>query len=245
VESVNGVGVRSVAAALLGISWFPTLGYMARGSLWTGNNTFSTFSRITLDFMLLLICVGIIARLLKSRVETLNPAERVVLGGVFFFTVALVYATAQEFVFRKGTSAGASVWYTQPLLVPVTCMVLAGFARAGAYGKWLLATMLIVWTYVICATYWIKLIPLYSGYEGQKAGVLYLLRWYRGTASAGRDRLSNVALLPATVIYWLAAIITVSATVLCGLLLFTTAASRIQPHRRNTTPSFRPARTIE
>ena len=184
-ESVNGVDVRAVAAALPRIPWFETIGYMARGSLWTGNNTFSTFSRITLDFMVVLICAGIIARFVATRKEGIHPAERIVVAGIFCFILALAYATAQEYVFRQGASAGTSVWHTQPLFVPVMCLVLVGFAHAGRYGRWLRAAMLLVWTYVIIATYWLKLIPLYAAEGGEKSVFLRLLQWYVNGASTG------------------------------------------------------------
>jgi hypothetical protein len=213
VESVSGVGVRTVVAALPRIPWLQTIGYMARGSLWTGNNAFSTFSRTTLDLMLLLVLAGIV--LVVTR---LNPMERVVLAYIGLFILALVYASAQEYVFRKGTSAGASVWYTQPLLVPVLGLVLAGFARARQSGKWLRSSMLLLWAYVICATYWVKLIPLYAGH-GEKANPAQLFDWYppgQGILS----RLSLVSMLPARVICGFAGLVTVAAAlVLCGLLL--------------------------
>jgi hypothetical protein len=218
VESVNGVDIRAVAAALPHVPWFETIGYMARGSLWTGNNTFSTFSRITLDLMLALICAGVIARLVATRKEGLNSTERIVLAGIFCFILELVYATAQEYVFRQGMSAGASVWHTQPLLVPVMCLVLAGFARAGPYGRWLRVALLLVWTYVIIATYWLKLIPLYAAEGGEKSVFLRLLQWYVNGVSTGLGMLSSVAMLPTAIICFLAMVVTIGAIVLCRFL---------------------------
>jgi len=222
VESINGVGARAVAAVLPQISWPRTIGYVARGSLWTGNNTFSSFSQTTLDAMLLVSFAGIIALLVATRLKALSPSERIVLAGILFFSVALAYVTAQQYIFTKGASAGASVWYTQPLLVPMTVLVLAGFERARALGSWLRAAMLLLWTYTICATYWVKLIPLYAGYGGEKATVPRLLNWYKQFPTDGREMLSNVALLPAETICALAGVVTIAAVILCGLLLYLT-----------------------
>ena len=208
VESVNGVDARAVAAALPRISWLETIGYMARGSLWTGNNTFSTFSRFTLNLMLALLCAGLVVRFAKGRP---SAAGRVVFAGMAVFAAALVYATAQEYVFRKGVSAGASVWYAAPLLVPLLCLALTGFARAGPWGWWLRAATLALWTYVICATYWAKLIPLYGGYGGRNATLPRLFRWYAGGLAA----LSNVAPAPAAAICVLAGATTIGAVALC------------------------------
>jgi len=218
VESVNGVGIQAVTAALPRIPWLETIGYMARGSLWTGNNTFSTFSRITLDLMVALLCAGIIARLVAIRKEKLRGAEWIVLGGIFCFLLELIYATAQEYVFRQGTSAGASVWHVQPLLVPLMCLVLRGLARAGRYGRWLQVALLLVWTYVIIATYWLKLIPLYAAEGGEKSVFLRLLQWYVNGVTTGLGMLSSVAMAPTAVICLLAVAVTIGAIVLCRFL---------------------------
>ena len=100
-------------------------------------------------------------------------------------------------------------------------VVLAGFARARHSGKWLRSAMLLLWAYVICATYWVKLIPLYAGY-GEKANPAHLFDWYLRAAPPGQGilaRLSLVTPLPAGVICGLAGLVTVAALVLCGLFL--------------------------
>lgn len=217
VEPFGSVSPRVVLPEALHVPWLRTIAYMARGSLWTGNNTFSTFSRATLDVMLLLVCAGLLALVFTARAKNREVGVGVLLGGILCCIAALAYVTLEQHLFLQ--AAGGGVWYTQPLLVPVMCLVLAGLGRIGAGGRWLRAAMLITWTYVMCATWWAKLIPLYGGYAGDRATAARLLTWYRDSAFAGRSALSHVALLPAGAIYALAAAVTLGAAALCGLLL--------------------------
>jgi hypothetical protein len=151
----------------------------------------------------------------------MDPATGVVLSGIGVFALALTYATAQYHVFSGGASAGGSVWFTQPLLVPVLCFAVGGF------GKWMRGATLVLWTWVIVATWWFKLIPLYGGFGGGKATAMRLFDWYAGAA---RSELSATALLPAAWIYAIAAVATAGAVLICVALLRLRAMDSIRQY---------------
>ncbi len=175
VEESQGVGLRETIAAIPSVPWLSSIAYMARGSLWTGNNHFTTFSRVTINCMLALIVIGLLLYAWRARRQM---QAGVLLLWTASFCAGLAFVTAQSYLFRNGESAGGSVWYTQPLLAPVVCAVFVGYSQAGRIGKALAAVLTTLSLYVIAATYVAKLIPLYTGYPYDRIRVPELLSWY-------------------------------------------------------------------
>jgi hypothetical protein len=60
-EEFDGIGLKQALAAAPRMNWVATTGYLARGSLWTGNNSFTSFSRSTLNIVLALLLLAIAA----------------------------------------------------------------------------------------------------------------------------------------------------------------------------------------
>ncbi len=60
-EAFDGIGIRQALAAAPHIDWVATTGFLARGAIWTGNGSFASFSRSTLDIVLGLVFVALAA----------------------------------------------------------------------------------------------------------------------------------------------------------------------------------------
>ncbi len=235
-ETAGGLGPPTVIAAATAVPWMNTVAFMARGSLWTANNSFSTFSRSTLNIMIVLIALGIAALLGTWRREN-RPGILAVLAMVFTYGGALIYAAAQSFVFTKGESMGASPWYAQPLLAPVLCLALLGAQSLGRAGRWLKAAMIAVWTYVQSAGYGVKLIPLYGGFSGGRSNPGPIWQWYRLAWADSFSRLGNVTLLAPGFVLALALTVTL-LTVSLGVWLCrqTIAGDGFSRLRQSSTP---------
>jgi Dolichyl-phosphate-mannose-protein mannosyltransferase len=222
-ETASGLGPQTVIAAVPAVPWMDSVGFIARGSLWTANNSFSTFSRATLNAMIVLIMLGLAALLGKWRREN-STGILVVLAMMFAYGGGLIYATTQSFVFTKGQSIGASAWYAQPLLAPVLCLALLGAHRLGHPGRWLTVAMIALWMYVQCASYAVKLIPLYGGFSGGRSSPGAIWEWYRLAWADSFSRLGNVTLLsPALVLVLAAAVILLDISIGVGLCRWTIA----------------------
>jgi hypothetical protein len=218
VESVAGIGVREAAAALVEVPWYESIAFMARGSLWTGNNSFTTFSRATLNTMLAVLLAGFSLYAVRLRRVDLLRGDAILLAAVACFCAALVYVTATSFSFRHGSSAGASPWYMQPLLAPLLCLIMRGTQRSGRVG-WLVSSILVLLSaYVLCATYIAKLIPLYAGYNRPRSGLAFLYTWYMDEAPDLSDRLQMTCVAPAPLVWVLTCGVLIASVVLVILL---------------------------
>jgi hypothetical protein len=209
-EAYNGIGIAQVMHALVAINWTATAGYMARASLWTGNNSFTSFSTTTLNAMLILIATGgVLCIMRRDR----GPRFRVLFAAIGLYCAMLLYATGAIYARTNGESAGASPWYSIPLLAPVYAAVFMGFARAGRAARWLTSAFVALSAYVLVATYWVKLLPVYSGYDGP-GRIAALRRWY----SSGQWN-GLVSAAPVEVVFGLAAAVGIASVLLSGALV--------------------------
>lgn len=211
-------------ASFVAVPWPAALLASARSSLWLANNTFSTFSRTTLDVMLALVAA---AGLLYVRAAVKNraaPAERLLIGGCLVYAAVLVYSIAVFFVLSGDLTQGAPPWYTQALFPPLACLLLCGLARSGVWGRLLTTLMLGLWTYVIGATYLAKLIPLYGGYPPESARPGALLSWYLRDWERMRDILATTCMTDPNTLFVLTAATLAVALLLCVLLVREQAA---------------------
>ncbi len=205
-QAAGGIGPGQVAPALGHFPWLRAAYLLARDSLWTGNNSFTTFSAATIHLMLL--ALGLAAVLwLGSRPA---PAERLLLAGSGVYLAGVLYAALVTFVYTRGGLA-TGAWYTQPVLPALWGVLLAGLARRGKAGRGVICLVIILWAYVLGATYVAKLLPLYGGYEGS-ARLGALLRWY--SAGDGGEMLSSACLAPAGMLYALTAVVVAGAVAL-------------------------------
>jgi hypothetical protein len=222
-EAFDGIGVRQALAAAPHIDWRATGAFLARASLWTGNNWFNSFSSATLDIMLGLLALGMAAWAINHR--AVQPADLAIFASVLLFSVGVAYATCASFADRGAGVAGASPWYTQVLLAPVTALVFLGLSRWKRIGAGVAAVTVALWGWVLVATWTIKLFPMYSGGGAAVRRWRDVWNWYAHSAAMRSRDLSLSALAPAA---WLNAglLISITLTAVLSVLLIRGLAVR-------------------
>jgi hypothetical protein len=198
-EEFDGIGFRQALAAAPRINWASTTAFLARGSLWTGNATFTSFSKLTLDIVLALLLLAIVFWTVER--SAIRPAERIVFITIVFFCVAVAYATCASFANTKGDSPGASPWYTQILLAPVVMLAYLGMSRWNRFGTMLAAFTIVIWAWVLIASWALKLFPMYAAGDTAPMRFHEAWNWYLHAAGAHMRDLSLVALVPAPLLY--------------------------------------------
>jgi hypothetical protein len=193
-EGFEGVGFKQVLRAAPRVNWLAAAGYLARGSLWTGNNSFTTFSRVTLDFVLTLLALGLavcVARLCSARMS-----ELLVFLAMLLFLAGIAYETCAMVASRGADVAGPHPWYAQVLLVPVFGLACLGFSRLKHVGRVLSAVLTALCAWILIATWVLKLFPLYSGGGSAPVRARDLWMWRLDTQT-----LSLTALAPPQWLY--------------------------------------------
>jgi hypothetical protein len=200
-ESRAGIGLPAVLRAAPTLDWPATISSSIRSSLWTGNNTFSTFSTSTINLM---IATTLLALLLWAA-SPHSGAEWITFSFCMLFLLALGYATVASHTFTHGAANAPSPWYAQVLLAPVLGFALLGASRWPRLGRFVAALLVLLFGYVLAATYAVKLIPLYGGYEGRSslAGLTLLYGHQLRTLAANLD---TVTLAPSVIVFALAAV---------------------------------------
>ncbi|MBI4889647.1 MAG: hypothetical protein HY821_03410 [Acidobacteria bacterium] len=176
-QSAAGTGAADTVRAALSIPWPEVTWAAFRGAVWTGNNSFTSFSSTTVDIFLLLWLLAGGCWLLTCRRGSLPFAERLVAAGLAVFFAALLYANALFVAHGSATYHVATPWYAQPLAAPCACVACLGMSRVWRAGRWLAPALAALSAYLICATYFLKLIPLYAGFTA-RVSPASLLRWW-------------------------------------------------------------------
>jgi len=198
-EAFDGIGIRQALAAAPHIDWVATTGFLARGAIWTGNGSFTSFSRSTLNIVLGLVFVALTAWGFRRR--DVQPAERIALAAIVLFSIAIAYATCVLFAHDNGEIPGASPWYAPVLLAPVMALAYLGMSRWNRFGTVIAGCTIAIWTWILIATWTVKLFPIYSGAGAAPMRLHDVWNWYaQGTAAHARD-LSLLALAPAPLLY--------------------------------------------
>jgi hypothetical protein len=204
-EALDGIGVRQALATAPRIDWPATAGYLARASLWTGNNWFNSYSRNTLNLLLALLAIAIVAWLWRYR--TTQSAERTVFAAVVLFLAAIAYEGCAMMAARPGQSvAGPSPWYTQVLLAPVVALAFLGLARWKRVGPVIAGAIATLWAWILVATWTLKLFPMYTAGFSSAMRARDAWNWWTHTAAAHARVLSVTALAPAAWLYFAMAV---------------------------------------
>jgi hypothetical protein len=125
----------------------------------------------------------------------------------------VVYASLVTFAHTHGGLATGS-WYALPVLPALIAVLLGGLERGGRAGAVLAGGLVALGAYLLAATYFAKLLPLYGGYEGS-ARLGPLLDWYVRNGRTG-EILSTTAFAPATALWALAAAVAALAIALAA-----------------------------
>jgi hypothetical protein len=137
-----------------------------------------------------------------------DAGEWAILGAVAVFGAAVIYVVGNDVIFLHGASAGASPWYTEPLLAPLLAIALSGMSRTRRFGRPVAIAVCLLWMYICVATYVAKLIPLYGGYSGGRSTLREILRWYASHGAELSSMLSTLCLAPPAMIYIETAVVT-------------------------------------
>ena len=217
-QSVAGIGPAQVLSAALALPWPQALAASARGAVWTGNSSFTSFSSTTVGATLGLALAGAGAWWWSSRKAPDRRAEWLVGVGCLCFFAAMLYANALFYAFTKGGIYTATPWYAQTLGAPLACLMSLGFVRTGIAGRLIGAGLCLLSAYLISATYVVKLIPMYGGHGDGNMKAVRLLRWYWQDSSRWKGVLADTALGDATFILALTAIVALMSAGICGTL---------------------------
>ena len=160
-----------------------------------------------------------------------SSAEWISISYCGLFVAALAYVGVVSYVYTRGAGGAPSPWYTQVLLAPVLGLALLGASRRQELGRFVAALLVLVFGYVLAATYAVKLIPLYGGYEGRTSLVLVTMLYGHRLKMLAAN-LDAVALAPATFIFVLASLvlILVGAQQISLIRSILTGESHQRPH---------------
>jgi hypothetical protein len=230
-ESRAGVDPAAVLRVAPTVNWLAVTWSSVRASLWTGNNSFLTFSAKTLN---LITATSLVALLLwvASRHAT---AEWITLLYCALFVLALGYSATASRIYTQGAANGPSPWYAQVLLAPLLGLALLGAGRWPRLGRFVAAFLVLEFGYVLAATYAVKLIPLYGGYDGRTSlvGVATLYSRRLGMLATNLD---TVALAPAAAIFALAGVAVLLAITHQVVLIQSLARTMARPVVLNRRP---------
>ena len=175
-ESVSGISFGRALAAVPQINWLASAANFMRWSLWTGNWSFLSFSKLTLNIEIALLSVA--AAFYLASYRGVRKAEAWILSASVCFLGGLVYQTCATFLHTRGASTAPEPWYWQGVLPAIWAMCFAGLQVSGLPGRFVAASLLGVTGWIAALTYGAKLLPFYGGLTARST-VGNVWRWWR------------------------------------------------------------------
>jgi len=160
-QSVVGIGWAQVLGAIPKIDWLRSVTDFAMWSLWTGNWSFLSFSKITLSMEVLLL-VGTAGTYITPLRARITSSECWVLLGCGAFAGALVYQTCVTWVHTHGESTHPEPWYGQGAIGVLVVLCCKGLSRSGVAGRGIGAALSLITAWILTMTYIAKLLPYYG-----------------------------------------------------------------------------------
>ncbi|HET8548444.1 MAG TPA: hypothetical protein VFL57_10590, partial [Bryobacteraceae bacterium] len=222
-EARSGVDPVAVLRAAPLLNWTSVAARTSRSALWTGNNSFVSFSKFTLNTT---IAIWLFALIAWASARNHEAAEWIAVSHCLAFAAALSYITIVSFVYTGGAAGEPSPWYSQTLVTPLTGLAFLGCSRTRNIGRILAGAMVAIFGYLIAATYIVKLIPLYGGYC-VRTSLLSVMRLYAEDVSGLLRNLDLVALAPGFVIISLAFIVAMLAGMQVVLIILRMCRSSV------------------
>jgi hypothetical protein len=203
-EARAGVDTFTVLRAAPTLDWPVVMWSTIRSSIWTGNNTFLTFSANTLHVVIGAALLGLLLWALGSH----RAVEWITAGYCALFMLALAYAAVVSHFFSGGVVSTPMPWHAQVLLTPLMGLAFLGAARWVRAGRVVAALLVLVSAYMLAVTYVVKLIPIYGGYDG-RTSLAGVARLYGQEWGMLVENLNMTALAPAAVIFGLTGMVIV------------------------------------
>jgi hypothetical protein len=148
-----------------------------------------------------------------------RASERIAIAACLCYVAALSYAALLIFLSTRGESVAPPAWHVQALSISGWILVFLGLSRAGRLGRVVAIAITCSWTYLILSTYFAKLIPFYAGYPEPSVRLARLWSWYSTMARQSWEVLNDTTMMPASVIFALAAMVAVLAVALAAAIL--------------------------
>lgn len=197
-ETRSGIGPAEMVRSAATLNWPQAAGIALRSALWTGNSSFTSFS---LRAEIAIIALWFLAMALWA-IRRHGGAEWIVALYGALFAVALVYVTLLSHAFTGGVAKAPSPWYSQVLVAPLLGLAFLGCARSRKLGSIVASLLTLAFGHFLVATYIVKLIPLYGGFE-QRTSLAALAKLYSTQFSSLAENLDWLSLGPASLIFTL------------------------------------------
>ena len=195
--------------SLLGIPWLKSLPFMLRGTFWLGNLSFTDFSVGTMNTLLALLGIALVLYVIHGELRR----DVFLWAPVALFCAAMIFEMGSLYAYTNGAEKVTGPWYMQVIMTPLLCLGILGCQRSGRLGRWIAAASVVLWGYILTATYAAKLFPLYGGFAGGRSTLRDLAHWYAWDWRRTSDILNTTAMAPVPVL------VTLLAALLAVLLL--------------------------
>lgn len=219
-QSVAGIGLWQVLGTIPRINWLKATTEFVRWSLWTGNWSFLSFSRATIDCEALLLLVAFALYLFRSRNSLKTQAW--MLAACECFLLALIYQTCATWIHTNGASTHPEPWYAEGIIVCLWTLCFAGLEASGWFGRASAIALTILSAWIAALTYVAKLLPYYGGLNGRSTGHSVLAWWTAHPSQA----LYGVTLGPQWAVYALLVAFCVSLIGITALAILSVTKQR-------------------
>src|SRR5262249_23346152 len=112
VVQTSSLSIGLVLKTATVVPWLKSSLYMAHSSLWTGNNSFTSFSARTLNVILALLAVSVVLYFVRARRDV---AGWIVIAALGLFSCGLALITVAFVADTQGQMFAAMPWYMQVL----------------------------------------------------------------------------------------------------------------------------------
>ncbi|HEX4773304.1 MAG TPA: hypothetical protein VH351_20890 [Bryobacteraceae bacterium] len=175
-ETVAGVTFSSAIRAIPHIHWAASAMKLWRDSLWTGNQTFTTFDRATLQIVQALMLVGLGLSLAAYR--KMPKSEIWLWVAALTFLAGLFYQTCVTWTASNGLSVSPEPWYGQGVLLCMWALVFRGYQAFPKLGRIASLLLCLVSLWIGALTFVAKVLPDY-GRGVERSTLRVLIAWWR------------------------------------------------------------------
>lgn len=222
-ETVAGISIKKAITAIPHIHWWTSILSFFRNSLWTGNWSFTAYSRVTLTTEELLIAGGLVAYLFarhRSSARRRRSSEGWVWAAMLSFVAALFYQTCVTWVHTHGQAIFPEPWYWQGVVLFVWAMVFRGLSQRGIparewFGRGWAILLCLTSAWIAASTFAVKLIPEYGG-GITRATISSVLNWW--AAHPGED-LRTITLASPSIVFGFLAVYLALLFALTGVII--------------------------